>query len=301
MSQGVDIKLKDLRYLVAVADARHFGRAAEKCFVSQPTLSAQLKKLEDYLGVQLIERQPKNVTLTEAGEQIVARARRMLEASEEVVTLARAHRDPLAGRLRLGLLPTIGPYLLPRVSQPIRKALPRLELRLYEYQTAQMLEKLEVGDLDVGILALPVDVEGLETRELFTEAFTVAVPDQHRLAKRDSVRVDDLDGETLLLLEDGHCLRDQALEVCSRVGTRETQDFRATSLETLRQMVATGAGITLLPELAVKGAYGNARGVVIRPFTRPAPVRHVGAVWRKTSARGPAIDAVCKIIAQNAK
>jgi len=157
MSQGVDIKLKDLRYLVAVADARHFGRAAEKCFVSQPTLSAQLKKLEDYLGVQLIERQPKNVTLTEAGEQIVARARRMLEASEEVVTLASAHRDPLAGRLRLALLPTIGPYLLPRVSQPIRKSLPRLELRLYEYQTEQMLQKIEAGEIDLGILALPVD------------------------------------------------------------------------------------------------------------------------------------------------
>ena len=301
MSQGVDIKLKDLRYLVAVADARHFGRAAEKCFVSQPTLSAQLKKLEDYLGVQLIERQPKNVTLTEAGEQIVARARRMLEASEEVVTLARAHRDPLAGRLRLALLPTIGPYLLPRVSQPMRKSLPRLELRLYEYQTEQMLQKLETGEIDLGILALPVDAEGFETQELYTEAFTVAVPDQHRLAKRDSVRVDDLNGETLLLLEDGHCLRDQALEVCSRVDLHEKQDFRATSLETLRQMVATGAGITLLPELASRGAYGNARGVVIRPFTRPAPVRHVGGVWRKTSARRTAIDALCKIIAENAK
>src|SRR5919204_4319013 len=188
VSQGVDIKLKDLRYLVAVADTRHFGRAAEKCFVSQPTLSAQLKKLEEYLGVQLIERQPKNVTLTEAGEQIVARARRMLEASDEVVALARAHRDPLAGRLRLALLPTIGPYLLPRVSQPIRKALPRLELRLYEYQTAQMLEKLETGDLDLGVLALPVEAEGLETQELYTEPFTLAVPDQHRLPKQDNVR-----------------------------------------------------------------------------------------------------------------
>jgi LysR family hydrogen peroxide-inducible transcriptional activator len=301
MSQGVDIKLKDLRYLVAVADTRHFGRAAEKCFVSQPTLSAQLKKLEDYLGVQLIERQPKNVTLTEAGEQIVGRARRMLEASEEVVTLARAHRDPLAGRLRLALLPTIGPYLLPRVSQPLRKSLPRLELRLYEYQTEQILEKLEAGQIDLGVLALPVDAEGFETQELYTEAFTVAVPDQHRLAKRDSVRVDDLNGETLLLLEDGHCLRDQALEVCSRVDLHESQDFRATSLETLRQMVATGAGITLLPELASRGAYGNARGVVIRPFTRPAPVRHVGGIWRKTSARRAAIDALCKVIAQNAK
>lgn len=301
MSQGVDIKLKDLRYLVAVADTRHFGRAAEKCFISQPTLSAQLKKLEDYLGVQLIERQPKNVTLTEAGEQIVARARRMLEASEEVVALARTHRDPLAGRLRVALLPTIGPYLLPRVSQPIRKTLPRLELRLYEYQTAQMLEKLEAGEIDLSILALPVDADCADTLELYTEAFTVAVPDQHRLAKREHVRVDDLDGETLLLLEDGHCLRDQALEVCSRVGTHEKQDFRATSLETLRQMVATGAGITLLPELAGRGAYGNARGVAIRPFTRPAPVRHVGGVWRKTTARRAAIDAVCKIVAENAK
>jgi LysR family transcriptional regulator, hydrogen peroxide-inducible genes activator len=301
MNEGTDIKLKDLRYLVAVADARHFGRAADKCFVSQPTLSAQLKKLEDYLGVQLIERQPKNVTLTQAGEQIVARARRMLEASEEVVTLARAHRDPLAGRLRVALLPTIGPYLLPRVSQPIRKSLPRLELRLYEYQTEQMLEKLEAGEIDLGILALPVDVEGFETRELFTEPFTVAVPDQHRLSRRDSIRLEDLTGETLLLLEDGHCLRDQALEVCSRVNLHEKQDFRATSLETLRQMVATGAGVTLLPELAGKGAYGNAKGVVIRPFTRPAPVRHVGGVWRKTSARRAAIDALCKVIAENAK
>jgi LysR family hydrogen peroxide-inducible transcriptional activator len=164
-----------------------------------------------------------------------------------------------------------------------------------------MLEKIEVGEIDLGILALPVDMEGFESRELYTEAFTVAVPDTHRLAKRDTVRVDDLNGETLLLLEDGHCLRDQALEVCSRVDLHEKQDFRATSLETLRQMVATGAGITLLPELASRGAYGNARGVVIRPFTRPAPVRHVGGVWRKTTARRAAIDALCKVIAENAK
>src|SRR5215475_1434054 len=174
-----ELKLKDLRSLVALADERHFGRAAQRSYVSQPTLSAQLKKLEDYLGVQLVERQPKQVTLTEAGEQIVARARRMLEASDEVVTLARAHRDPLAGRLRLALLPTIGPYLLPRVAQPIRKALPRLELRLYEYQTALMLEKLAAGEIDLGILALPVDGEGFETRALYPEAFTLAVPDQH--------------------------------------------------------------------------------------------------------------------------
>jgi LysR family transcriptional regulator, hydrogen peroxide-inducible genes activator len=295
-----DIKLKDLRYLVAVADTRHFGRAAERCFVSQPTLSAQLKKLEQYLGVQLIERQPNNVSLTAAGEQIVARARRILEASEEVVTLARAQRDPLAGRLRVALLPTIGPYLLPRVSHAIRRALPRLELHLYEYQTAPMLEKIGAGELDLGILALPVDLDGLVARELFAEPFTVAVPERHRLAKRERIQVADLEEETLLLLEEGHCLRDQALEVCSRVGAGESQDFRATSLETLRQMVATGAGITLLPELATQGAYGDARGIVVLPFAKPAPVRRVGAVWRKTTARQAAIDAVCKLVAERA-
>ncbi|MGH8295181.1 MAG: LysR substrate-binding domain-containing protein [Steroidobacteraceae bacterium] len=295
-----DIKLKDLRYLVAVADERHFGRAAQRCFVSQPTLSAQLKKLEQYLGVQLIERQPNNVSLTDAGEEVAARARRMIEASEEIVTLARAHRDPLAGRFRLALLPTIGPYLLPRVSQAMRRALPRLQLHLYEYQTAPMLQKLKAGELELGILALPVDLEGLEARPLFAEPFTVALPARHRLAGHESVRAADLEGERLLLLEEGHCLRDQALEVCSRAGVGESQDFRATSLETLRQMVATGAGITLLPELATQGAYGDARGVVVVPFAKPAPVRHIGAVWRKTTARRPAIDAVCKLIVQRA-
>jgi LysR family hydrogen peroxide-inducible transcriptional activator len=294
-----DLKLKDLRYLVALADERHFGRAAQACFVSQPTLSAQLKKLEEYLGVQLIERNPGQVTLTEPGEQIVARARRILEASDEVVTLAKSHRDPLAGKLRLAVLPTIGPYLLPRLTREIRKSLPRLELRLYEFQTSVMLEKLHAGAIDVGILALPVATEGLECRRLYDEPFTVAMPEHHRLAKRPSVRVEDLKDESLLLLDDGHCLRDQALEVCSRVGVQEKQDFRATSLETLRQMVATGAGITLLPEMASQGAYGKAQGVVVRPFAKPAPSRKIGAVWRKTSARLQAIEAICKVIEEN--
>ena len=297
----MELKLKDLRYLVAVADLRHFGRAAARCCVSQPTLSAQLKKLEQSLGVQLIERTPNNVSLTTAGEEIVARARRILESSDEVVTLARSQRDPLAGRLRVALLPTIGPYLLPHVAPVIRRSLPRLQLRLYEYQTAPLLEKLHAGELDVGILALPVELAGLESRELYREAFLVALPERHALAARDTLRVADLKAETLLLLEEGHCLRDQALEVCSRAGVRDAQDFRATSLETLRQMVATGAGVTLLPELAVRGAYRSARGVVLRPFTRPTPVRHIGAVWRKSSARHAAIDALCKLIADHAQ
>jgi len=296
-----DIKLKDLRYLVTLADTRHFGRAAARCFVSQPTLSAQLKKLEDYLGVQLIERRPKHVRLTPAGEAIVARARAVLEASEELVMLARAQRDPLAGPLRVALLPTIGPYLLPRVTPALRKTLPRLNLLLYEYRTAPLLERLHAGEIDLGILALPVELDGLSARDLYQEPFQVALPAQHPLAKRAHIRAEDLEDERLLLLEEGHCLRDQALAVCARAGAHEAQDFRATSLETLRQMVATGAGVTLLPELANKGAYGAARGVAIRPFVRPAPLRRIGAVWRKSTARAAAIDALCKVIAEHAK
>jgi len=298
---AVELKLKDLRYLVAVADLRHFGRAAARCFVSQPTLSAQLKKLEQSLGVQLIERAPNNVSLTAAGEEVVARARRILEASDEVVALAQSARDPLAGRLRLALLPTIGPYLLPQVAPLIRRSLPRLQLRLYEYQTAPMLEKLHAGELDLGVLALPAELAGLESRELYREAFLVALPERHPLGAHAVLRAGDLKGETLLLLEEGHCLRDQALEVCSRAGVREEQDFRATSIETLRQMVATGAGLTLLPELAARGAYRSARGVVLRPFAKPVPVRHVGAVWRKTTARRAAIDAVTRLIVEHVR
>jgi LysR family hydrogen peroxide-inducible transcriptional activator len=295
-----DLKLKDLRYLVAVADSRHFGRAAERSFVSQPTLSAQLKKLEDYLGVQLIERAPKRVALTAAGEEVVQRARLILAASDEIVELARGHGDPLAGRLKLALLPTIGPYLLPNVAGKLRKHIPRLELMLYEYQTDVMLEKLHSGEIDVGILALPVAMDGLESHELYKEPFMVALPSDHRLASRKAIKVEDLSHETLLLLEDGHCLRDQALDICSGADLHEKQDFRATSLETLRQMVAAGVGITLLPELAGRGAYGAARGVVIKPFVKPVPTRTIGAVWRKSSARRSVILTLAKLIEAHA-
>lgn len=290
------MNLKDLKYLVALADTGHFGRAAERTFVSQPTLSAQLKKLEDYLGVKLVERQPKNVQLTEVGREIVARARRMLVEEEEIVALARNNTDPLAGKLKLALIPTVGPYLLPRIMQRIRKALPHLGLMLYEYQTEPLLKHLRDGEIDLGILALPAPAEGLTTRALYSEAFTVALPQQHPLAHKPSIKVGDLKGQTLLLLEDGHCLRDQALEVCSRVDVREPEDFRATSLETLRQMVVAGLGITLMPEKAVDSPFGSQRGLVVRPFARPAPARTVGAVWRKSSTRGAAIGALCDVV-----
>lgn len=296
-----DIKLKDLRYLVAVADTGHFGKAAARCFVSQPTLSAQLRKLEGYLGVDLVERQPRQALLTPAGAEVVARARRIVEASDEVVEIARSHRDPLAGKLRIAFLPTIGPYLLPMVAARLHKALPRLELMLHEHQTGPMLERLRAGDIDMGVLALPVELDGLHAEPLYDEPFTVAVPAQHPLAARKQLRADDLRDATLLLLEEGHCLRDQALEVCGRVPVRERQDFRGTSLETLRQMVAAEAGITLLPEFATRGAYAQSRGVVVRPFVKPVPVRRIGAVWRRSSPRGAALTAVAEVIAEHAR
>jgi len=286
------MNLRDLRYLVALADERHFGRAAERCRVSQPTLSAQIRKLEEYLGVALVERQPRRVSLTESGEKVVARARRVLQEADAIVEIAKNERDPLAGTLKLALIPTVGPYLLPHVAGALRKALPRLKLMLYEYQTAPLLEKLRAGEIDVGVLALPVPTDGLETAELYDEPFTLAVPAGHPLASRDRVKVEDLRGETLLLLEDGHCLRDQALEVCSRVRLGEEQDYRATSLETLRQMVAAGHGVTLLPKLAAATPVGTARSLRVKPFSRPEPVRTIGAVWRKSTTRGPAIESL---------
>jgi len=292
------MNLKDLKYLVALADTAHFGKAAERTFVSQPTLSAQLKKLEEYLGVKLVERQPKNVQLTDVGKQIVVRARRMLDEGDQIVALARNNTDPFAGKLKIGLIPTIGPYLLPRVMQKIRKSLPHLGLMLYEHQTEALLKRLRDGEIDLGIMALPIAGDGLDTRVLYDEAFTVALPNEHPLAAKSSIKVSDLKGQTLLLLEDGHCLRDQALEVCSRIDVREAEDFRATSLETLRQMVVAGLGITLLPETAVESPFGSQRGLAIRPFTKPAPTRTVGGVWRKSSTRAPAIAAVCDILEQ---
>jgi LysR family hydrogen peroxide-inducible transcriptional activator len=292
------MNLRDLQYLVALAETRHFGRAAERCHVSQPTLSAQLRKLEEFLGVSLIERRPRRVGLTPAGEAVVERARRMLRDAEDIRALARASQDPLGGQLKLGLIPTLGPYLLPRVAPRIRKALPKLQLMLHEYQTAPLVDRVVAGDLDVAILALPADTKGLVTRSLFAEAFLVAMPEHHRLTARKRLTIGDLAGEKLLLLEEGHCLRDQALEVCARAGTGE-QDFRATSLETLRQMVAAGLGITLLPRLAAEGPFASARGLVVRPFSPPAPSRVIGAAWRRSTSRGAAIAAICDIIGRS--
>jgi LysR family hydrogen peroxide-inducible transcriptional activator len=220
----------------------------------------------------------------------------MLDEGDEIIALARNNTDPLAGKLKVALIPTIGPYLLPRVMPRIRKALPNLSLMLYEHQTEALLKRLREGEIDLGFMALPVAQDGVQSRVLYEENFTVALPNNHPLAAKAAIKVQDLKGHTLLLLEDGHCLRDQALEVCSRVDVREAEDFRATSLETLRQMVVAGLGITLLPELAVESPFGSQRGLTIKQFTKPSPSRTVGAVWRKSSTRGAAISAVCDAV-----
>ena len=295
------MNLRDLRYLVALADMKHFGKAAAACHVSQPTLSAQIKKLEGYLGVELIERKPRGVVLTEVGHELVERARRVLKDSDEIIHLARDFRDPLAGNLAVAFIPTVGPYLLPRFAKQARKQLPKLRLMLYEYQTAPLLERLRKGDIDMGVCAQPVDENWVESRELYREDFVAAVPPHHELAHKSSVKLSDLSGESLLLLEDGHCLRDQALEICSRIDVNENQDFRATSLETLRHMVAAGWGITLLPKLASSGPFTTGQGLVVKPFAKPAPHRVIGAVWRKSTTRTKAIHALGAVIAASVR
>lgn len=292
------VNLRMLSYLVALAETRHFGKAADACFVSQPTLSSQLKKLEEQLGVTLIERHPGNIMLTAVGEQIVQRARAMLNTATEITQLAQSFRDPLAGDLRIGLIPTLGPYLLPHVVAAIREDLPDLNCLYLEYQTDTLLAHLQDGRVDVAILALPFEHDGLTVEPLFSEPFRLAVHDSHPLATRKQVKLKELAGQSFLLLEDGHCLRDQALEVCALAGVTERSDFRATSLETLRQMVAANAGVTLLPALAVDD---SKRGAVMDiRFNKPVPHREIAMAWRATSVREEAIRALAKTIARRA-
>ncbi|WP_440996661.1 LysR substrate-binding domain-containing protein [Arhodomonas sp. SL1] len=294
----VHINFRDLRYLVAVADHRHFGRAAAACYVSQPTLSTQIKKLEQYLGVQLVERTNKQVMLTPTGKMIAERARHVLNEVSDIVDTARAAGDPMVGDLRLGLIPTIGPYLLPHLIPPLREAYPRLRPLLYEQQTAELLERLRRGELDAAVMAVPVPGEGLLQASLFHEPFYLAVPEDHPLAEKERLELRDIESEHILLLEEGHCLRDQALDVCNMVGASEDTGFRATSMETLRQMVAAGAGITLLPALAAKAASGLPEGsaVVLRRFDDVRPSREMALYWRKGSAREPTVRAIAEII-----
>lgn len=281
------VTLRQLRYLVAVADTLHFGRAAERCYVSQPSLSAQIQQLEDALGVQLVERTQRRVLLTPAGRDAVARARRILGEVSDLGAAARSAAAPLGGELRLGAIPTLAPYFLPRVLPALRRDHPDLKLFLREDLTGRILDALRAGTLDALLLALPVEDSGLDHAAVFDEPFKVAVPAGHPFAAKAALEEHDLAGERLLLLEEGHCFRDQALSVCRLNGPPERDGFAGTSLNTLCEMVAGRVGITLLPALACARAPEE---VEVRPFQAPEPSRRIGLVWRKGSPRGAELN-----------
>lgn len=280
------MNLRDLRYFVALAELKHFGRAAAACFVSQPTLSTQIRKLEEELGVSLVERAPRKVMLTPAGREIAERARRIVGDVEQLREAARRSQDPEAGTVRLGIFPTLGPYLLPHVVPGIHARFPRLELLLVEEKSDVLLARVRDGRLDAALLALPLHDDQLHAEFLFEEPFLLAVPERHPLAKQSSLTLKDLADQRLLLLEDGHCLRDQALDVCQLAGSGEKTGFQATSLETLRQMVAANVGVTLLPTLAIKPPVARSDSIHLLRFADATPSRRIAMVWRRSSAMG---------------
>jgi len=290
-----DLSLRDLTYLVAVDDERHFGRAAESCYVSQPSLSAQIRKVEQVLGTRIFERDRRRVLLTVAGDRLVEQARRVLAEADRLGELARIAQGVLTGPFRLGLIATLGPYLLPYLLEPLRKGYPELELIVTEDLTESLLSSLRQGELDAVLLS-PLDQDGtLELRRLFFEPFLLAVPADHPLARCSPLEMKDLCREEMVLLHDGHCLRDQALELCpsARAGRERLQ---TASLETLRHLVASGAGYSLVPRLAVREDPQLARLLVYRLFDADRPGREIGLTWRKGSPRDADMNALCEVV-----
>ena len=296
--------LTQLKYIVAVARERHFARAAAACFVSQPTLSVAIKKLEDDLGVTLFERGAAEIGLTPIGKQIVAQAQRVLEQANAITDLAKQGMNPLAGSFRLGVIFTIGPYLLPQLVPALHKLAPQMPLFVEESFTVRLLELLRQGDIDAAILALPFAEPGLEIAPLYDEDFVVALPAGHAWEKRRSIAGADLKNESMLLLGAGHCFRDQVLHVCpevSRFGTAGEglqRTFEGGSLETIRHMVASGVGITVMPASAVPNPVPKKSLLSYRPFTKPVPERRVVLAWRSSFTRAPAIDVIQKAVAR---
>lgn len=289
--------LTEMRYLVALARERHFGRAAESCHVSQPTLSVAVKKVEGQLGVPLFERNAAEVRVTAVGERIVAQALRVLEEAVKLGEIADEGRDPLSGPLRLGVIYTIAPYLLPQFIPALHRQAPAMPLFLKEDFTANLIPALKAGDLDVIVIALPFQEPGLVSRAVYDEPFRVVVPAGHVWALRDHIHPEELDGQDLLLLGQGNCFRDQVLEACPRLSAPEAlaHSLEGSSLETIRHMVASGAGVAVMPSSAADPLDGQ--GLVrVLPFAGAAPARRVGLVWRVTFPRPQAIDAVSAAI-----
>ena len=289
--------LQELRYVVALADAGHFGRAAEACFVSQSTLSTQIKKLEDYLGTALFDRSLKNVTLTPAGHEIVDSARRIIEEANRICELSKQTKDPMDRAIHLGVIPTLGPYYLPLVLPLVHQHFPKLRLLLREEMTPHVLAHLAEGKLEAGLLALPLPVDdpSMETAPLFSEPFFAAVPADHALASAKEIHIDELVHAGLFLLEEGHCLRNQALEAC-HLTELENEEIRATSLETLRQMVGMGLGVTLIPALAGMQSHDVGTRVALRPLAPPGASRIIGLAWRKRSPIASTMESLANFL-----
>jgi len=285
--------LRQLQYAVAVADARSFSEAARRCHVSQPSLSAQIAQLEDALGTRLFERDRRKVLLTTAGEQIVVRARVVLRECDDLVDLAQRASDPLAGTLRIGVIPTLSPYLISCVRPALRQAYRELTLLWVEDKTEVLIGRLDAGELDGALLALEAEIGDVESAVIGYDPFVLAAPAGHPLmVRKGPAKVSELQHESVLLLDDGHCFRDQALAVCSGAKAQELE-FRATSLPTLAQMVADGNGVTLLPQLAVATETKRAK-LAVRPFAEPVPGRTIALVWRRRSPLGSALQQIAR-------
>ena len=293
------MNLRDLKYFIALAETRHFGQAAARTFVSQPTLSGQLRKLEAELGVALFERTTKAVALTPLGEALLPHARRAVEEADALAQLAKAHRDPLVGPLRVGAIPTLAPYLVPLILAPLQRRYPGLKLVLSEEITAQLLERLRRHELDAALIATQAEDAELKARVLFEEPFWLALPRGHPLVHKDPITRRDLDSLDMLLLSEGHCLAQQTMEICRLADRREAgeqADLRAASLETLLQLVGARMGATLVPALALRGTWTTDAGVIARPLQVPGAFRRVALVWRKSFPRPAAIEALAEVI-----
>ncbi|MBW8190027.1 DNA-binding transcriptional regulator OxyR [Neiella marina] len=294
------MNLRDFEYLLALYEVRHFRKAAERCFVSQPTLSGQVRKLEDELELTLIERDTRNVMFTQSGEAVVEHARRVLSEVKQLKDTAQSFRDPMSGELRIGLIPTVAPYLLPRIMPHLFQKFPEMGWQLEEQQTHVLLNQLRDGQLDALLLAwLPTEMQGLAHVTLYDEPLWLACANGHPISQQGSVSLPQLDGETVLMLEDGHCLRDQALGYCFSAGANEDGTFRATSLETLRHMVATGRGVTLMPYLAIQEHHQADPLINYQPFKSPQPTREIALVYRRGSSRVRTLQALADAIKES--
>ena len=296
------MNLRDLKYIIAVADTRHFGKAAARCFVSQPTLSGQIKKLEEQLGVAIFERTNRAVRVTPIGEELLLHAHQVMEQTEAMVQLAKTHQDPMAGPLRVGAIPTLSPYLMPLILVPLKREHPQMKLVLSEETTDTLLDRLHSHEIDTALLATAADEEDFETIELFDEPFWFAHPSDHPIYLKDSITRTDLDNTELLLLAEGHCLAQQVMDLCHR-GERniggDMADLRAASLETLLQFVGAGFGSTLVPALAMRGSWTSGTGVVARELDFKDAHRRVAMVFRKSFPRKQALQAFAEVIWQH--